>query len=366
MLCAGRTMPAARRLSTSASPGALERRGRAGRSSVSGVRAVVFGSTGFLARYVVNELGRVGSQVVVPFRGEETEIRHLRLMGDLGQVLPVRYWPTELDTIREAVQHANVVINLMGSDFETGNFSFGDVHHEIPAAIAGICSEMGVQRMVHVSALGADGASPSPFMRSKFTGEAAVRAAFPGATIVRPAPLIGHEDRYLRLMAWLQGAGTLQGAGFMGHIPLVDGGQNKQQPVAAADVGVAIAKMLEDSGTEGKTFELAGPDAYTMEELAAVVFHQLDLHEVKTVDVPLKVAQLMAKPFGRRMALINTKPRLTEDTFQRMALDCLPAPNSLGFADLGMEPRGLDTSQLDYMRQFRKTGERGVGGFLNT
>ena len=63
------------------------KRGTGGRSSFSGVVATVFGATGFIGRYVVNRLGRMGSQVIVPYRGDEHDYRHLRPMGDIGQVV---------------------------------------------------------------------------------------------------------------------------------------------------------------------------------------------------------------------------------------------------------------------------------------
>ncbi len=64
----------------------LVKKGTGGRSSFSGVVATVFGATGFVGRYMVNRLGKTGSQVVVPYRGDEHDYRHLRLMGDLGQI----------------------------------------------------------------------------------------------------------------------------------------------------------------------------------------------------------------------------------------------------------------------------------------
>lgn len=65
----------------------VEKRGSGGRSSFSGLVVTVFGATGFVGRYVVNRLGKMGSQIVVPYRGDEHDHRHLRLMGDLGQVV---------------------------------------------------------------------------------------------------------------------------------------------------------------------------------------------------------------------------------------------------------------------------------------
>jgi len=94
--------------------GHLARKGTGGRSSVSGIVATVFGATGFLGRYLVQQLAKMGSQVLVPFRGSEDSPRHLKLMGDLGQVVPMKFDPRDEDSIKAVMAKANVVINLIG------------------------------------------------------------------------------------------------------------------------------------------------------------------------------------------------------------------------------------------------------------
>ena len=54
-------------------------RGPGGRSSISGIHAAVFGSTGFLGRYVVNQLGRIGTSVSMPTRCTDNDRQHLRV-----------------------------------------------------------------------------------------------------------------------------------------------------------------------------------------------------------------------------------------------------------------------------------------------
>lgn len=76
------------------------------------------------------------------------------------------------------------------------NFTFDQVHVEGAARIARICREEGVSKLVHVSALNADKSSSSNFLRTKALGEEAVKQEFPDATIVRPASMYGHEDRF--------------------------------------------------------------------------------------------------------------------------------------------------------------------------
>tara|TARA_B110001452_G_scaffold261627_1_gene260640 strand:+ start:735 stop:1127 length:393 start_codon:yes stop_codon:yes gene_type:complete len=120
-----------------------------------------------------------------------------------------------------------------------------------------------VERIVHLSALGASAASPSAWARSKAVGEENIREAFPNTTILRCAPVFGDEDRLLNRMAKLSRA--------MPVLPLVDG-DAKQQPVFADDVAQAVVKAVVDPATVGQTYTLCGPKAYTNKELAEFVF----------------------------------------------------------------------------------------------
>ncbi|OXB52879.1 hypothetical protein ASZ78_014106, partial [Callipepla squamata] len=141
--------------------------GRSGRSSVSGIVATVFGATGFLGRYVVNRLGRIGSQIIIPYRCDQYDLMYLRQMGDLGQLLFLEWDPKDKYCIRRAVEHSNVVINLVGKEWETKNFSFEDEFVNIPKSIAQITGEAGVETFIHISHLNASTKSPSKYLRSK-------------------------------------------------------------------------------------------------------------------------------------------------------------------------------------------------------
>lgn len=160
----------------------------------------MFGCTGFLGRYVVNRLAQRGTQVVVPYRDEDTK-RHLKPMGDLGQIVPMEWDARNDDQIEECMRHSDVVYNLVGRDYETKNFKYNDVNVSTASKLASMAESLGVSRFIHLSHLNADPNSPSAFLRTKAEGEEAVRRAFQGATIVRPATLFGHEDRFLNQMA---------------------------------------------------------------------------------------------------------------------------------------------------------------------
>ncbi|GAV62620.1 Epimerase domain-containing protein, partial [Cephalotus follicularis] len=116
--------------------GPILRKGTDGRSYVSGIIAAVFGATGFLGRYLVQQLAKMGTQVLVPFQGCEDSTCHLKLMGDLGQVVPMKYNPRDEDSVKAVMAKANVVINLIGREFETRNYSFEEVNHEMAQQLA--------------------------------------------------------------------------------------------------------------------------------------------------------------------------------------------------------------------------------------
>lgn len=104
------------------------KRGTGGRSSFNGVVATVFGCSGFLGRYLCNKLGKIGTQMILPYRGDHYDVLRLKVAGDLGQVLFHPYNLMDEKSIYEAMKYSNVVINLVGRDWETKNYKFNDVH----------------------------------------------------------------------------------------------------------------------------------------------------------------------------------------------------------------------------------------------
>merc|ERR1719347_2005515 len=162
-----------RKLDTSAM-----KRGRGGRSSFSGDVVTVFGGTSFLARGVNNRLGKNGSQIIFPYRGEHYKMMRLKVVGDLGQVLFTPMELTDDDSIRRAISHSNIVINLIGRTWETSNFSYEDVNIIGPQRIARLCKEAGVPRLVHMSHINARERPEvaflpggSRFLATKYEGE---------------------------------------------------------------------------------------------------------------------------------------------------------------------------------------------------
>ncbi|CAM8924838.1 unnamed protein product [Rhodiola kirilowii] len=340
--------------------GHLVRKGTGGRSSVSGIVAAVFGSTGFLGRYVVQQLAKMGSQVLVPFRGSEDSPRHLKLMGDLGQIVPMKYNPRDESSIKAVMSKANVVINLIGRDYATRNFSIDEVNQNMAVQIAQVVilteqiakEHGGIMRFIQLSCLGASASSPSRVLRAKAAAEEAIMGELPEATVLKPAALIGTEDRIMNRWAHF--------AKKYGFIPLYGDGSTKIQPAYVVDVAAAVVAALKDDGTSmGKVYELGGPDIFTVHELAELMFEVIREwpHYVK---VPFPIARAIATP---RELLINKLPfplptpeMINLDEINSLAQDTIVSENALTFQDLGIVPHKLKGYPIEFLISYRKGG----------
>ena len=290
--------------------------------------------------------------MILPTRCNENARQHLKLMGDLGQIVNLDYSIRDKDMVKYAVERSNVVVNMVGREWETRNFSFEDVHVTFPAMLAEICKEVGVERLVHVSSLGASESNPSKYHQTKAAGDEAVRAAFPEATIVKPAKMIGTEDRLLNVFA--------EHTCKFPFTPLIDDGGCKIQPVYVDDVALAIQAIVEDENTKGRVFELAGDKVYTMEDLLKMTHKIIRAQDPRILYVPSFVLKALAAPHEallRRVPFpLPTPTGLTYSYIDAQSVDYLKNPKSDGFEQLGITPAKLEGVVIDYLRAFRFGG----------
>ncbi|EIM22301.1 NAD(P)-binding protein [Wallemia mellicola] len=313
------------------------RLGPGGRSSTTGHVATVFGCTGFLGRYLVQKIARTGAQVVVPYR-DEMEKRHLKVMGDLGQIVPMEWDARRPDQIAECLRHSDVVYNLVGRDHETKNFSYEDVHTKVASDIASIATQEGIERLIHVSHFNAAHDSPSAFYRAKQAGEDLVRENFDGATIVRPSTMYGHEDRFLQQMAFWTIAYKL------------NNGQTRVKPAHVLDVAEALHKMMTLDPGSGDTYSLPGPKEYTYNEAIDVV-SSLTLKEHKAPSVPKPIAKAVAQLMNRLLWWQS----ISEDEVERRHLNDLAAipEGHKSWNDLDIIPDYMEDVSIPYVRRYR-------------
>ncbi|KAI0269920.1 NAD(P)-binding protein [Gloeopeniophorella convolvens] len=302
------------------------------RFAVTGHVATVFGCTGFLGRYLVAKLAKAGTQVVIPYR-EEDEKRHLKVTGDLGQIVPMEWDIRNEEQIAECVRHSDIVYNLVGREWETKNFKYDDVHVKGAERIAKVAAGVGVPRLVHVSHLNASSSSTSQLYRAKAAGEAAVREAFPTATIVRPGPMYGHEDKLLTNMSvwpvWWK----------LNH------GQTKTRPVHVMDVAQALSN-LEGMAPLARTLSLPGPSTLTYEYILELVSTLTYNPPSRAPVLPKRVALALA-----RAAQQIWWPALSPDEVERRFIDDAPAPGD--WAAVGVEPDEIENHAITYVRRYR-------------
>lgn len=327
--------------------------GPGGRSSVNGLTATVFGCTGFVGKYVANELARGGSRVVCPYRCTEEDAMVLKQMGDLGQMVLLRdFHLNDDDAVAAAIAKSNVVINLVGSRRETRNFTYEQVNAEWPARLARLVAAAPagqVERFIHFSDIAADAAHPAQRMRAKAAGDAAVRAALPDATILRCADIVGDEDDFFNNLIYQ--------CKWRAAVPLVDDGAVRLQPTYVPDVAAAVMAALRMAETKGNTYTLAGPEVLTMRQLVDLVYSTLLEDEDETVNVPSAIAKLAFAPIDKlnrilpdmRFNHMNTAAYVDEVSVDRVA----PA-GADGYKALGISPskvtEGLAVEMIRYHR----------------
>ena len=300
----------------------------------------VFGGGGFVGRYVVEALLRAGTRVRVAERRPKNAW-HLKAQANLGQIQFLAADVTQPESVARAVAGADAVINLVGA--------FGKqmvaVQQDGAAIVAEAARDAGARALVHVSAIGADAHSPAAYGRSKAAGEAAVRAAFPAATILRPSIIFGREDQFVNRFA-----------GLIQMLPVVPvmGGKTRFQPVFVGDVARAVAVALKDAGAHGgQTYELGGPQILSMRALNQWIAEACG-RDPLFVDVPDAIAATMATATG----WLPGAP-ITRDQWLMLQSDNVVADGASGLEALGIVPASLAAVAERWLVLYRRHGRFG-------
>ena len=289
----------------------------------------VFGGTGFLGRRVVHHLRGSGATVRIASRHPENAA------GD--NVKRIHADAHDERSVEAAVVGADAVVNAISLYVQHGSDTFHSIHVEAAAKIASLARRVGAKRLVHISGIGADAASPSPYIRSRGEGEAAVQAAFPGAVIVRPAVLFAQDDGFLTTILRLLRV--------LPAYPIFGDGRIRLQPAYANDIAVAITQVLRQSKKPYPIYELAGPRVYSYEELVRTIARNAGLRPVLT-RVPFVFWGALAG-----LAEILPQPPLTRNQVELMQIDTTASDNLPGFRELGISPRSLEEELEAMLKQ---------------
>jgi uncharacterized protein YbjT (DUF2867 family) len=304
-------------------------------------RTAVLGGSGFIGRYVVKRLAARGEVIAVGCRNAEAA-KHLKPLGDVGQIAPLNVGIGDETLLPAFLAGNDSLVNCVGILREAGGQTFELVHHTAPARLARFAREAGVDRFVHISAIGADPRSSSAYARTKAAGEQAVRDAFPTVTILRPSVVFGPEDQFFNRFATM--------AMFSPVLPLIGGGETRFQPVYVGDVADAVVTCLADPATAGRTYELGGPKIYTFREVLELVLHEIR-RKRRFVDLPFGLAAVQAKFMS-----ILPSPPLTPDQVELLKGDNIVSSGALTLASLGLTPTPTEVILPSYLDRFRRGG----------
>ncbi|WP_454616738.1 complex I NDUFA9 subunit family protein [Bradyrhizobium cenepequi] len=298
----------------------------ASRSGNDGRDITVFGGTGFLGGHIVRHLRNHEFPVRIASRHPDRAHRQ----SDAGkpQLQFVEANIHDERSVADALVGAYGAINAVSLYREREAETFHSVHVEAARRVAAEARRAGVKRLVHVSGIGADAASPSRYIRKRGEGERAVCAEFADACLVRPAVMFGPDDTFLNTILTLLRR--------LPVYPMFGRGQTRLQPAYVEDVAEAVARLMARAETHPTVFEFCGPTPYSYEQLLRAIAHQAGLAP-RLIPTPFVVWHALAW-----VSEILPDAPLTRNQVELMQIDTVSSPGTAGFAELGISPHPIE------------------------
>ncbi len=308
----------------------------------------IYGGSGFVGRYIARRMANEGWRVRVAVR-RPNEAMFVKTYGVVGQVEPILCNIRDDASVAAVMHGADAVVNCVGVLNELGKNAFDSVQAEGAERVARIAAEQGVERMVHISAIGADVESNSEYSRTKAQGEAGVLRHMPNAVILRPSVIFGTEDQFFNRFAGMTRMGPF--------LPLV-GAETKFQPVYVDDVAKAAVQGVLGRAEAG-VYELGGPEVKTFRALMQQMLGVIHRRRV-IIGMPFWAARIMAGVLDIvKFVSFQLFPNhiLTRDQLKNLRRDNVVSEGAKSFGDLGIEPATLESVLPDYLWKFRPSGQ---------
>ena len=297
-------------------------------------RVLILGGTGFVGRHVCEKLTRMGCSMTVITRraSQAAAIQNLPRVRILeGDVYNGAF-------LAPCMAHHDVVINLIAILHGTAS-AFDKAHVQLPQVIAQACLASGVKRLIHISALGASLDGPSNYQRSKAQGEAVLQQAGLDLTLLQPSVIFGADDKFLNLFAQLQQIAPA--------VPLA-GASTRFQPVWVEDVASAVARCVMDVQTQGHTYEICGPETWTLKELVQKSGQWAGVKGGRgrwVFGIPHTLAWLQAF----LMELAPGQPLMSRDNLRSMQVDNMASGKALSLKDLNIQASSVSSIAPSYL-----------------
>jgi uncharacterized protein YbjT (DUF2867 family) len=286
----------------------------------------VFGGTGFLGRRIVERLACEGATVRVAVRHPDRVDTVTKSIGS-GRTMPVAADVRDPSTVAAAIAGSESVVNAVSAYVEIGGVTYSAVHVDGAGNIGAACQQEGVARLVYISGIGANPASRSKYIRARGLGELAVQKAFPPVTILRPSVMFAVNEGLLAVLEKLAQSTPI--------IPLIGGGSTRLQPVHVNDVAEAVYQSLRNPNAVGKTYELGGPETYTIRQILNLVLARKGRFR-RFISIPFE----LASPLARVLERFPGAP-LTVAQVDLLRGDNVMGAGMLGFEELSIIPQTL-------------------------
>ena len=311
----------------------------------------IFGGTGFLGRYIVNRLAKLGYIINVVTRFPNEAI-FLKTSGNVGQINFAKGSFGNLSKLSYLLSNSKIVINCVGILNEEKNNKFRQIHSDAPEKLAILAKDLGVKKFIHISSIGADQKSDSDYAKSKGIGETKILNAFPDAIILRPSIVFGSEDQFFNLFSKISCISPI--------LPIV-GGDTKFQPVYVGDIAKLVEKIIkiEKSASEknNSIYELGGPDIMSFHSLMLKMLTFIYRKRL-IINLPFWIAKFMCPIIYilNKLSFNKIPLLITKDSVKQLKNDNIVSKKFLGFEDFGIKPKSMDLILPSYLKHYRPRG----------
>ena len=304
----------------------------------------IFGAGGFIGKHLMRQLTKLEYRVKVATRNPYLK-GYLKPLGSPGQIELFKTNIFNLNEVKEVLKNCDFVINLVGILYETRKQKFKELHSEFPYLLCNLCNELGIKKLIHVSALGVKEKHSSKYIQSKLIGEKNVINNFKSSVILRPSVCFGPEDKFFNTFASI--------AQLSPALPLIGGGKTKFSPIYVGDVAKAIVKVLEFNNVNPKIYELGGPQNYSFKELMEILLREIKKKRF-LINIPFNIAK-----FQSYFLQMLPKPILTTDQVELLKYDNIPSGEYPNLKDLGIEGKTISSILPQYIYRFKTYGQFG-------
>ena len=311
----------------------------------------IFGGTGFLGRYIVSRLSKLGYIINIVTRTPNEAI-FLKTSGNVGQVKITEGSFSNLSNLTSLFNTSDIVINCVGILNEEGDQTFKKLHTDIPEKLAILAKKNGVKKFIHISSIGANPKSDSKYSKSKGIAEVKIFKAFPEAIILRPSIVFGSEDQFFNLFSQISCISPI--------LPIV-GGSTKFQPVYVDEIAKTVVGVLQTEAPNLKKnntiYELGGPEIISFNSLMVKML-SIIYRKKLIINLPFWLAKAMCPIILilNKLTFKKIPLLITEDSVKQLKNDNIVSKEYLSFEDLEIKPKSLDLILPSYLKRYRPRG----------